>query len=115
MGTPSLERLRIDLHREICTILGVSDSIVAKVEDDGRFPFMPEGENIEHKMSWVFDNETGLFNETSQSFKCMKTICAFMNRYAEQGESHLYIGTDEKRRFVSGFQADIDELIKKGR
>ena len=114
MGTPSLERLRIDLHREICTILGVSDSIVAKVEDDGRFPFMPEGENIEHKMSWVFDNETGLFNETSQSFKCMKTICAFMNRYAEQGESHLYIGTDEKRRFVSGFQADIDELIKKG-
>ena len=114
MGTPSLERLRVDLHREICTVLGVSDSIAPEADDEERFPFMPEGESVEHKMSWVFDNETGLFNETSQSFKCMKTICAFMNRYAEQGESHLYIGTDEKRRFVSGFGTDVDELIKKG-
>ncbi len=114
MGTPSLERLRVDLHREICTVLGVSDSIAPETDDEDRFPFMPEGESVEHKMSWVFDNETGLFNETSQSFKCMKTICAFMNRYVEQGESHLYIGTDEKRRFVSGFGSDVDELIKKG-
>lgn len=114
MGTPSLERLRVDLHREICTVLGVSDSIAPEPDDEERFPFKPEGENIEHKMSWVFDNETGLFNETSQSFKCMKTICAFMNRYAEQGESHLYIGTDEKRRFVNGFRQDVDELIMKG-
>ena len=114
MGTPSLERLRVDLHREICTVLGVSDSITPETDDEERFPFMPEGESVEHKMSWVFDNETGAFNETSQSSKCMKTICAFMNRYAEQGESHLYIGTDEKRRFVSGFGSDVDELIKKG-
>lgn len=114
MGTPSLERLRVDLHREICVNIGVSDCIVAEETDEDRFPFRPEGEDVEHKMSWVFDNETGLFNETAQSAKCMKTICAFMNRYAEQGESHLYIGTDEKRHFVCGFQPDIDELIAKG-
>ena len=113
-GTPSLERLRVDLHREICANIGVADCIVAEEADEGRFPFRPEGEDVEHKMSWVFDNETGLFNETAQSAKCMKTICAFMNRYAEQGESHLYIGTDEKRHFICGFQPDIDELMAKG-
>ena len=37
-----------------------------------------------------------------------------MNRYVEQGESHLYIGTDEKRRYINGVQADIDFLISKG-
>ena len=113
-GTPSLERMRVDLHREICANIGVTDCIVADDTDEERFPFRPEGEDVEHKMSWVFDNETGLFNETSQSAKCMKTICAFMNRYAEQGESHLYIGTDEKRHFICSFQPDIEELMAKG-
>ena len=112
----SLENLRIDLHREICVMLGVSDSIEAASDagDDADFPFLPEGENIEHKMSWVFDNDTGEFNETAQSAKCMKTICAFMNRYKEQGDSHLYIGTDEARRRINGFDADISALADKG-
>lgn len=115
LGTPSLERLRSDLHREICVILGVTDAIVADEVDTDRFPFKPEGEDTEHKMSWVFDNESGEFNETSQSAKIMKTICAFMNRYREQGESHLYIGTDEKRQCINGIQADIDALLEKQR
>ncbi len=112
----SLENLRADLHREICVMLGVSDSIEAASDagDDADFPFLPEGENIEHKMSWVYDNETAEFNETAQSAKCMKTICAFMNRYKEQGDSHLYIGTDEKRRRINGFDADISALVDKG-
>jgi hypothetical protein len=65
-------------------------------------------------MSWVYDNATGQPIETEQSNKILKTICAFMNRYPEQGESHLYIGTDEKRRYVNGIKADIDFLIAKG-
>lgn len=115
LGTPSLEKLRSDLHREICVILGVSDAIAQDEVDTDRFPFKPEGEDTEHKMSWIFDNENGELNETSQSAKIMKTICAFMNRYREQGESHIYIGTDEKRRCINGIQADIDALISKGR
>lgn len=114
MGTPSLERLRVDLHREICASLGVADSIVVSDGEDS-FPFRPEGPEIEHKMSWVFDNETSLFNETSQGNKCLKTICAFMNRYQEQGDAHLYIGTDDTRKQICGFQNDIDALLEKGR
>lgn len=116
IGSNSLERLRGDLHREICTILNVTDAIVAEQDDsdNGSFPFLPEDDHIEHKMSWVYDNATGAPNETSQSSKILKTLCAFMNRYVEQGESHLYIGTDEKRRYINGVQADIDFLISKG-
>ena len=116
IGSNSLERLRGDLHREICTILNVTDAIEADQEDsnNGAFPFLPEDDHIEHKMSWVYDNASGAPNETTQSGKILKTLCAFMNRYVEQGESHLYIGTDEKRRYVNGNQADIDFLISKG-
>lgn len=116
IGSNSLERLRGDLHREICTILNVTDAIVADEEesDNGTFPFLPEDDHIEHKMSWVYDNASGAPNETTQSGKILKTLCAFMNRYVEQGESHLYIGTDEKRRYINGIQADIDFLISKG-
>lgn len=116
IGSNSLERLRGDLHREICTILNVTDAIEAVQEDsnNGAFPFLPEDDHIEHKMSWVYDNASGAPNETTQSGKILKTLCAFMNRYVEQGESHLYIGTDEKRRYVNGIQADIDFLISKG-
>lgn len=116
IGSNSLERLRGDLHREICSILNVTDAIEADQEDSdiGSFPFLPEDDHIEHKMSWVYDNASGAPNETTQSGKILKTLCAFMNRYVEQGESHLYIGTDEKRRYVNGIQADIDFLISKG-
>lgn len=116
IGSNSLERLRGDLHREICTILNVTDAIEAEPEDsdNGAFPFLPEDDHIEHKMSWVYDNASGVPNETTQSGKILKTLCAFMNRYTEQGESHLYIGTDEKRRYINGIQADIDFLISKG-
>lgn len=114
MGTSSLERLRVDLHREICASIGVADSIVV-VEGEDTFPFRPEGPDVEHKMSWVFDNETSLFNETSQGNKCLKTICAFMNRYQEQGDAHLYIGTDDTRKQICGFRNDIDALLEKGR
>lgn len=116
IGSNSLERLRGDLHREICTILNVTDAIETDQEDsnNGAFPFLPEDDHIEHKMSWVYDNASGAPNETTQSGKILKTLCAFMNRYVEQGESHLYIGTDEKRRYVNGIQADIDFLISKG-
>ena len=111
-----LESLRTALHREICVILGVSDSIEipADQDDSAGFPFRPEGESVEHKMSWVFDNETSEFNETAQSSKCLKTICAFMNRYKEQGDSHLYIGTDEKRLRIKGLYDDIKALVDKG-
>lgn len=115
IGSTSLERLRDDLHREICTILNINDAIeVIGNKDNSYFPFPPEDDRIEHKMSWVYDNETSQPNETDQSFKILKTLCAFMNRYVEQGESHLYIGTDEKRRYINGVQADIDFLITKG-
>lgn len=111
-GSESLKRLRKDLHREICIILKAVDAIPEdEDEDESRFPFPSEGENVEHKMSFVFDNNSASVNVTSQSAKCLKTVCAFMNRYAEQGEGHLYIGTDEKRRLVSGVQTDIDALI----
>ena len=116
IGSNSLERLRDDLHREICTILNVTDAI--KIEQDdadsSSFPFLPEDDHIEHKMSWVYDNASGAPNETAQSGKILKTLCAFMNHYVEQGESHLYIGTDEKRHYISGIQADLDFLISKG-
>lgn len=116
IGSPSLERLRDDLHREICTILGITDAIKSFLTDDNNqsFPFPPEDDRTEHKMSWVYDNDSGEPNETQQSSKILKTVCAFMNRYLEQGESHLYIGTDEKRRYISGIKADIDFLIGKG-
>jgi hypothetical protein len=116
-GSASLKRLRKDLHREICIILKMVDAIPEdedEDEDESRFPFPPEGESVEHKMSFVFDNNTASVNVTSQSAKCLKTVCAFMNRYAEQGEAHLYMGTDEKRRLVSGVQADIDALVALG-
>lgn len=116
IGSQSLERLRDDLHREICTLLNITDAIknVSSYDSSESFPFPPEDDRIEHKMSWVYDNATGQPNETEQSSKILKTICAFMNRYPEQGESHLYIGTDEKRRYVNGIKADIDFLIGKG-
>lgn len=116
IGSSSLERLRDDLHREICTLLNVTDAIktVSIQDSTENFPFPPEDDRVEHKMSWVYDNATGQPNETEQSNKILKTICAFMNRYPEQGESHLYIGTDEKRRYVNGIKADIDFLIAKG-
>ena len=116
IGSRSLERLRDDLHREICILLGVSDAVAvpADADDDSSFPFPAEDDRIEHKMSWVYDNATGTPNETEQSLKILKTVCAFMNRYPEQGDSHLYIGTDEKRRYVNGIQADIDFLVGKG-
>ncbi len=114
-GSASLKRLRKDLHREICIILKTVDAIPEDDdEDEARFPFPPEGESVEHKMSFVFDNSTASVNVTSQSAKCLKTVCAFMNRYAEQGEAHLYIGTDEKRRLISGVKADIDVLVTLG-
>ena len=114
-GSASLKRLRKDLHREICIILKTVDAIPEdEDEDESRFPFPPEGESVEHKMSFVYDNSTASVNVTSQSAKCLKTVCAFMNRYEEQGEGHLYIGTDEKRRLVSGVQADIDALVALG-
>ena len=114
-GNAFLETLRGSLHREICTILEVSDSIEGPqtcIDDD--FPFEPEGPSIEHKMSWVFDNETGVFNETTQSQKIMKSICAFLNNSFEDGGGHIYIGTDEKRRFICGVDADIKALLGKG-
>ena len=116
IGSQSLERLRDDLHREICTLLNITDAIKVSSADDGNanFPFPPEDDRTEHKMSWVYDNATGQPNESEQSAKILKTVCAFMNRYPEQGESHLYIGTDEKRRYVNGIQADIDFMISKG-
>ena len=114
IGSSSLERLRDDLHREICTILNITDAIVIKPDGkDDSFPFPGEDDRTEHKASWIYDNETSEPNETSQSFKILKTICAFMNRYPEQGESHLYIGTDEKRHYVCGIQQDIDFLTTK--
>jgi hypothetical protein len=114
-GSASLKRLRKDLHREICIILKTVDAIPEdEDEDESRFPFPPEGESVEHKMSFIYDNSTASVNVTSQSAKCLKTVCAFMNRYEEQGEGHLYIGTDEKRRLVSGVQADIDALVALG-
>ena len=116
IGSQSLERLRDDLHREICTILNITDAIkiVSSQDVSENFPFPPEDDRTEHKMSWVYDNASGQPNETEQSNKILKTICAFMNRYPEQGESHLYIGTDEKRRYINGIKADIDFLICKG-
>ena len=116
IGSPSLERLRDALHREICTTLNITDAIVQKPDGtaDKGFPFPGEDDRIEHKASWIYDNETSQPNETSQSFKILKTVCAFMNRYVEQGESHLYIGTDEKRHYVCGIQQDIDFLTVKG-
>ena len=116
IGSQSLERLRDDLHREICTILNITDAIKSSSTDDSNvyFPFQPEDDRIEHKMSWVYDNATGQPNESTQGAKILKTICAFMNRHPEQGESHLYIGTDEKRRYINGIKADIDFLIGKG-
>ena len=116
IGSQSLERLRDDLHREICTLLNITDAIknVYSYDCGESFPFPPEDDRIEHKMSWVYDNATGQPNETEQCGKILKTICAFMNRYPEQGDSHLYIGTDEKRRYVNGIKADIDFLIGKG-
>ena len=116
IGSQSLERLRDDLHREICTILNVTDAIkiVSSQDSHENFPFPPEDDRTEHKMSWVYDNATGQPNEAEQSNKILKTICAFMNRYPDQGESHLYIGTDEKRRYVNGIKADIDFLVCKG-
>lgn len=116
IGSLSLEQLRDDLHKEICSILNVADAIksVSSLESTDVFPFPPEDEHIEHKMSWVYDNDTSQPNETEQSFKILKTICAYMNRYPWQGESHLYIGIDEKRRYINGIKADIDFLIAKG-
>lgn len=116
IGSNSLERLRDDLHREICTILNVTDAIAVDESDTDNsiFPFPPEDDSTEHKMSWVYDNATGAPNETTQSAKILKTVCAFMNRYVEQGEGHLYIGTDEKRHYINGIQADIDFLVSKG-
>ena len=114
-GSAFLDGLHGSLHREICNILDVSDAIkLPETETDDAFPFEPEGPSIEHKMSWVFDNETSLFNETSQSAKILKTVCAFMNNLHEDGGGHVYIGTDEKRRTVSGIQNDIDVLVTKG-
>ena len=45
IGSNSLERLRGDLHREICTILNVTDAIGIEQEDadSSAFPFPPEG------------------------------------------------------------------------
>lgn len=116
IGSNSLERLRDDLHREICTILNVTDAIAVDESDTDNSisPFPPEDDSTEHKMSWVYDNATGAPNETTQSAKILKTVCAFMNRYVEQGEGHLYIGTDEKRHYINGIQADIDFLVSKG-
>ena len=116
IGSVSLERLREDLHREICTQLNITDAIMLEDSEasQSEFPFPPEDDRTEHKMSWVYDNADGQANETLQSAKILKTICAFMNRYPEQGESHLYIGTDEKRRYISGIQPDIDFLVTKG-
>lgn len=116
IGSVSLERLRDDLHREICTVLNITDAIRTPdaEADSSNFPFPPEDDHIEHKASWVFDNADGQANETLQSAKILKTLCAFMNRYSEQGESHLYIGTDEKRRYINGIQNDIDFLVAKG-
>lgn len=116
IGSQSLERLRDDLHREICTILNITDAIVSTPDSDSekKFPFPPEDDRIEHKMSWVYDNASGLPNESEQSNKILKTVCAFMNRFVEQGESHLFIGTDEKRRYINGIKADVDFLISKG-
>lgn len=87
IGSQSLERLRDDLHREICTILNITDAIkiVSSQDVSENFPFPPEDDRTEHKMSWVYDNASGQPNETEQSNKILKTICAFMNRYPEQG------------------------------
>lgn len=114
-GNAFLETLKGSLHREICTILEVSDAIeIPQSCIDDSFPFEPEGPSVEHKMSWVFDNETGAFNETTQSQKIMKSICAFLNNSFEDGGGHIYIGTDEKRRFICGIDADIKALLGKG-
>lgn len=114
-GNAFLETLRGSLHREICTILEVSDAIeIPQSSIDDEFPFEPEGPSVEHKMSWVFDNETGTFNETTQSQKIMKSICAFLNNSFEDGGGHIYIGTDEKRRYICGLDADIKALLGKG-
>ncbi len=115
IGSLSLERLRNDLHREICSQLKVSDAIITEgTVSHTEFPFPSEDDRTEHKMSWVYDNATSFPNETEQSFKILKTVCAFMNRYPDQGEGHVYIGTDETHRRICGIQPDIDFLIEKG-
>lgn len=116
IGSVSLERLRDDLHREICTLLNITDAISVPDSGDDKsdFPFPQEDDRIEHKASWVYDNADSQPNETLQSAKILKTLCAFMNRLPEQGECHLYIGTDEKRHYINGVQADIDFLVAKG-
>lgn len=114
-GSQFLEKMRGSIHREICAILDVADAIVVpESEKDENFPFEPEGNLIEHKMSWVFDNQTHQFNETTQSNKIMKTVCAFLNNMYEDGVGHVYIGTDEARHYVCGFQNDLDALVAKG-
>lgn len=116
IGSPSISELREVLHKEICLTLSVADAIqIGEDAADGdRFPLPPESDSVEHKMSWVYDNETSLPNETAQSSKILKTVCAFMNRLPEQGVAHLYIGADEKRRVINGIQTDIDFLLSKG-
>lgn len=115
IGSTSISDLREDLHKEICIMLSVADAIESnRGEEKDRFPLPPESDSVEHKMSWIYDNATSLPNETAQSAKIFKTICAFMNRLPEQGDAHLYIGADEKRRVINGVQADIDFLVSKG-
>ena len=89
IGSVSLERLREDLHREICTQLNITDAITMESSETSQteFPFPPEDDRTEHKMSWVYDNADSQANETLQSAKILKTLCAFMNRYPEQGET----------------------------
>ena len=114
IGSPTISYLREDLHTEICQMLAVADVIeVDAVNGDNQFPLPPESDSVEHKMSWVYDNETSQANETTQSAKILKTVCAFMNRYPEQGDAHIYIGADEKRHLINGLQPDIDFLISK--
>lgn len=115
-GSTFLNRLRTDLHREICFLLDVSDAIVENEKEvDNSFPFEPEGPFVEHKMSWVYDNDkTSEINETAQSAKILKTVCAFLNESNEDAVGHLYIGTDEKRKVISGIQRDIEVFVNLG-
>ena len=115
-GNSYLSKLLVYIHREICQILEITDSIEEKEDttfnDD--FPFPPEGPYVEHKMSWVFDNDTHQFNETTQSAKIMKSVCAFLNNSFTDGNGVIYIGTDEKRKNINSVSEDIKALLKKG-
>ena len=114
-GNSYLSKLLVFIHREICQILEITDSIEEKEDTlNEDFPFPPEGPYVEHKMSWVYDNDTHVFNETTQSAKIMKSICAFLNNSYAEGNGVIYIGTDDTRKNINSVEEDIKVLLKKG-